>query len=165
MPATTARPRRFWLVKSEPDVFGFDDLLAAPARTTSWEGVRNYQARNFMRDEMAVGDGVLYYHSNAEPAGVAGIAEVARAAYPDPTAFDPASEYFDPKSDPASPVWLMVDVRAVARFPSIVPLATLRATPGLEDMVVLRRGNRLSITPVTPREFAIVERLGRGATR
>ena len=161
----TARPRRYWLMKSEPDVFGFDDLLAAPDRTTSWEGVRNYQARNFMRDEMAVGDRVLYYHSNAEPAGVAGIAEVARAAYPDPTAFDPSSEYHDPKSDPADPAWLMVDVRAVERFPEVVSLATLRATPGLEELLVLRRGNRLSITPVTAAEFAIIERLGRRAAR
>jgi predicted RNA-binding protein with PUA-like domain len=148
-------------MKSEPDVFGFDDLLAAPDRTTSWEGVRNYQARNFMRDEMRVGDGILYYHSNAEPAGVAGLAEVARAAHPDPTAFDPASEYHDPKSDPAAPAWLMVDVRAVERFPAVVTLARLRETPGLEAMLVLRRGNRLSITPVTPDEWAIVCRLGR----
>jgi predicted RNA-binding protein with PUA-like domain len=124
--------------------------------------VRNYQARNSMRDAMRVGDRVLYYHSNAEPAGVAGIAEVARAAYPDPTAFDPRSEYHDPKSDPAAPTWLMVDVRAVERFPAVVSLATLRATPGLEAMLVLRRANRLSVMPVTPEEFAIVARLGRG---
>jgi predicted RNA-binding protein with PUA-like domain len=156
-----ARPRRFWLMKSEPDVFGFDDLLAAPGRTTSWEGVRNYQARNFMRDEMAVGDRVLYYHSNAEPAGVAGIAEVARAAYPDPTAFDPASAYHDPKSDPADPVWLMVDVRAVEGFPRVVTLAELRAEPALAEMVALRRGNRLSVTPVTAAEWKAVCRLGR----
>ena len=154
---------RYWLMKSEPDVFGFDDLLAAPGRTTSWEGVRNFQARNFMRDEMRVGDRVLYYHSNAAPAGVAGIAEVARAAYPDPTAFDPRSEYHDPRSDPAAPTWLMVDVRAVERFPAVVSLAALRDTPGLEGMLVLRRANRLSITPVTPEEFAIAARLGRGS--
>jgi predicted RNA-binding protein with PUA-like domain len=155
-----ARAPRYWLMKSEPDCFSFDDLLAAPKRTTCWDGVRNYQARNFMRDEMAVGDGILYYHSSAEPAGVAGVAEVARAAYPDTTAFDPREDHYDPKSRADEPTWLMVDVRAVERFPRFVTLEALRATPGLESLQVLKRGNRLSITPVTAEEWAIVRRLG-----
>ena len=153
---------RYWLVKSEPDVFGFDDLLAAPGRTAGWDGVRNYQARNYMRDDMRVGDGVLFYHSNGDPAGVAGLAEVARAAYPDATAFDPAHDGYDPKSRPEAPVWLQVDVRAVERFARVVTLAELRAEPALAEMVVLRRGNRLSVTPVTAAEWAAVCRLGRG---
>jgi predicted RNA-binding protein with PUA-like domain len=158
----TRSTARYWLVKSEPDVFGFDDLLAAPGRTAGWDGVRNYQARNYMRDEMRVGDGVLFYHSNGDPAGVAGLAEVARAAYPDATAFDPAHDGYDPKSRPEAPVWLQVDVRAVERFPRVVTLAELRAEPALAEMVVLRRGNRLSVTPVTAAEWAAVCRLGRG---
>ncbi len=164
MPPRLVSPRparRYWLVKSEPDVFGFDDLLAAPGRTAGWDGVRNYQARNFMRDEMRVGDGVLFYHSNADPAGVAGLAEVARAAYPDATAFDPAHDGYDPKSRPGAPVWVQVDVRAVERFARVVTLAELRAEPALAAMAVLRRGNRLSVTPVTAGEWAAVCRLGR----
>ena len=156
-------PRRYWLLKSEPDVFGVDDLFAAPDRTTGWNGVRNYQARNYMRDDMRVGDGVLFYHSGADPAGVAGLAEVARAAYPDTTAFDPAHDGYDPKSRPDAPAWVQVDVRAVERFARVVTLAELRAEPALADMVVLRRGNRLSVTPVTAAEWAAVARLGRAA--
>jgi predicted RNA-binding protein with PUA-like domain len=157
--------RRYWLLKSEPDVFSFDDLLAAPGRTTGWDGVRNYQARNYMRDEMRVGDGVLFYHSNAELAGVAGLAEVAGAAYPDPTAFDPAHDGYDPRSRPDAPAWLQVDVRAVAALPRFVPLAAMRAEPALAGMVVLRRGNRLSVTPVAAAEWAAVCRLGGAAGR
>jgi predicted RNA-binding protein with PUA-like domain len=153
---------RYWLMKSEPDVFSFQDLWNAPRRTTSWEGVRNFQARNFMRDEMHVGDGVLFYHSSADPMGVAGIAEVAREAYADSTAFDAADPHFDPKSRREAPTWLMVDVRAVEPFPRVVTLEELRAAPGLAEMQVLRRGNRLSITPVTADEWAIVRRLGLG---
>ena len=151
--------RRYWLLKTEPEVFSFDDLLAAPGRTAGWDGVRNYQARNFMRDDMRVGDGVLVYHSNAGEPGVAGLAEVARAAYPDPTAFDPAHDGYDPKSRPDAPAWVQVDVRAVERFPRVVTLAELRGAPALADMVVLRRGNRLSVTPVTAAEWAAVRRL------
>ena len=153
--------RRYWLLKSEPDVFSFDSLLAAPDRTTGWDGVRNYQARNYMRDAVRVGDGVLFYHSGAEPAGVAGLAEVARAAYPDATAFDAAHEGYDPKSRPEAPAWVQVDVRAVERFARVVTLAELRAEPALAEMLVLRRGNRLSVTPVTAAEWAVVCRLGR----
>jgi predicted RNA-binding protein with PUA-like domain len=151
---------RYWLFKTEPSVFGYDDLLAAPERTTGWDGVRNYQVRNFMRDEMRVGDRVLFYHSSAEPAGVAGTAEVVREAYPDPTAFDPADPHFDPKSRRDAPAWLTVDVRAVERFPTFVTLDALRAAPGLEEMQVLRRGNRLSVTPVTAAEWQVVCALG-----
>jgi predicted RNA-binding protein with PUA-like domain len=151
---------RHWLVKSEPDVFSFDDLWRAPRRTTSWEGVRNYQARNYMRDGMGVGDRVLFYHSSTEPTGVAGACEVARAAYPDPTAFDPKSEYHDARSRADAPAWITVDIRAVERFARLVTLAELRATPGLEKMVLLQKGSRLSVTPVTPEEFAIVHALG-----
>jgi predicted RNA-binding protein with PUA-like domain len=125
-------------------VFSFDDLLAAPGQTTAWDGVRNYQARNYLRDAMRVGDGVLFYHSNAEPAGVAGTAEVTRAGYPEPEA-----------------PWVQVDVRAVARFAAVVTLAQLRAEPALADLMVLRRGNRLSVTPVTAAEWRAVCRLGR----
>jgi predicted RNA-binding protein with PUA-like domain len=154
------RPTRYWLFKSEPESFSFDDLWAAPGRSTCWDGVRNYQARNFMRDEMAVGDGVLYYHSSSDPTGVAGVAEVGRAAYPDHTAFDPADSHYDPKSRRDDPTWVMVDVRAVKKFPHFVTLDELRAAPGLEELQVLKRGNRLSITPVTPDEWQIIRRLG-----
>lgn len=150
-------------MKSEPAVFSFDDLLAAPGRTTAWDGVRNYQARNYMRDGMRVGDPVLFYHSSAEPAGVAGIAEVVRAAYPDLTAFDPAHAHHDPMSRPDAPRWLMVDVRAVERFAAVVPLEALRAESTLAGMELLRRGSRLSVHPVTAAEFARVRAVGRAA--
>jgi predicted RNA-binding protein with PUA-like domain len=153
------RVPRYWLMKSEPESFGFDDLWRAPRRTTHWDGVRNFQARNFMRDDMHVGDGVLFYHSSADPAGIAGIAEVAREAYPDHTAFDPGDPHFDAKSRPDAPTWLMVDVRAVQRFPRLVTIDALRADPVAAGMQALRRGNRLSITPVTAEEWEAVRRL------
>jgi len=149
---------RYWLMKSEPDVFGIDDL--ARVKTEHWDGVRNYQARNFMR-EMKVGDRVLFYHSNAKPPGVAGLAEVCKEAYPDFTAWNPHSKYHDPKSPEDAPRWFMVDVKYVESFPDVVALDTLKVTPGLEEMLVLRRGQRLSIQPVTADEFEIVTRLGR----
>src|SRR5262249_10194563 len=145
--AAMARERRYWLLKSEPSSYSIDDLERDG--TTGWEGVRNYQARNFIRDDMKPGDGVLFYASNAEPTGVTGLAQVARGGYPDPSAFRPDHKYFDPKSDEASPTWYTVDVRFVEKFPEIVALATLKATPGLEAMVVLQRGSRLSVQPVT----------------
>jgi predicted RNA-binding protein with PUA-like domain len=167
VPETAARAARraprYWLMKSEPDVFGIDQLLAAPGCTTCWDGIRNYQARNYMRDDMRVGDQALLYHSNAEPAGVAGIVEVVREAYPDHTAFDPADPYHDPKSRPEAPTWLMVDVRAVEKFGTFVALDALRAEPALAEMLVLRRGNRLSITPVTAAEWKRVCAMGRRA--
>ncbi|MGN6702202.1 MAG: EVE domain-containing protein [Burkholderiaceae bacterium] len=150
---------RYWLMKSEPDEVGIDDVLAAPDRTVAWTGVRNYQARNFMRDLMQPGDGVLFYHSGCNPPGIAGIAEVASTAYPDETQFDPASRYHDPKATRESPRWMLVDVRALSRT-RFIPIAELRAEPALEDMQMLRKGSRLSITPVTPAEWRVItERL------
>lgn len=146
---TAAETRRHWLLKSEPSSFSFADLLAAPARTTCWDGVRNHQARNFMRDDMRVGDLGFFYHSSADPTGIAGIVEIVRAAYPDPTAFDPASAYHDPKSRPDAPTWLMVDVRAVRAFDEVITLAEMRATPALDGLELLRRGSRLSVQPVS----------------
>lgn len=164
MTASAVRPDRgHWLLKSEPAQFSFDDLLAAPGQTTCWDGVRNYQARNFMRDGMRVGDLVLFYHSNAEPVGVAGIAEVVRAAYPDPTAFDVGHPHHDPRSRADAPSWLMVDVRAVDRFAAVVSLDALRAMPSLAGMELLRRGSRLSVQPVTPEQFETLRAMGRRA--
>jgi predicted RNA-binding protein with PUA-like domain len=154
-----ARAKRYWLMKSEPSSYSIDDLERDSV--TTWEGVRNYQARNFMRDDMQPGDLVLFYASNAEPTGVAGIAEIAREGYPDHFAFDPRHVYYDPKSDPESPTWLMVDLKFVERFPTIVSLETLKRTPGLEEMMVTKRGSRLSIQPVTKAEFEIVRKLAR----
>ena len=143
---------RYWLMKSEPDEASIDDALAAKGGTVAWTGVRNYQARNFMRDEMRIGDGVLFYHSSCAEPGIAGLAEVASTAYPDPTQFDSNSPYYDPKSDPANPRWLLVDVKAT-RKTRLIALPELREQPELEDMIILRRGNRLSITPVTAAEW------------
>ncbi|HVS18170.1 MAG TPA: EVE domain-containing protein [Planctomycetota bacterium] len=149
-----------WLIKSEPSEFSFDDLWQARGRRTLWDGVRNYQARNSMRDDMRVGDGVLYYHSNADPAGVVGLAEIVRAAYPDPTQFELGHPHADPKSDPDDPRWVAVDVRAVRRLPRVVTLAELKAEPALARMAVVQRGSRLSVTPVTPEEWDVVVALG-----
>ena len=150
---------RFWLMKVEPDAYSIDDLERDG--TTSWEGVRNYQARNFLRDQMQVGDKVLFYASNAAPSGVTGLAEIVRAGYPDRTAWTKGHPYFDPASTESAPVWYMVDIAFVEKFPGTVSLDTLKTTPGLEDMVVTRKGSRLSVQPVTREEFAIVSRLGR----
>ena len=144
-----------WLMKSEPSECSIDDLAAAPAHTVPWVGVRNHKARNFMRDAMAIGDGVLFYHSSCAEPGIAGIAEVASAAYPDATQFDPRSPYFDAKSPAAAPRWLNVDVRLL-RKTRLLPLAQMRTAPTRATMQVLRRGNRLSITPVTPEEWRAV---------
>jgi len=152
--------KRYWLFKSEPGVYSFDDLWKEKGRRTLWDGIRNYQVRNFMRDDMSVGDGVLFYHSSTDPPGVAGVAEVVRAAYPDPTQFDAADAHYDPKSDPDDPRWLVVDVKAVAKLARFVPLAELKAAPALAEMGVVRRGNRLSIQPVTPAQWRAVLRLG-----
>jgi predicted RNA-binding protein with PUA-like domain len=167
-PATKA-PRkageaRHWLVKTEPDVFSFDDLLSAKDRTTHWDGVRNYQARNTLRDEMKLGDLVLVYHSNAEPPGAVGVAQVVREGYPDHTQFDPADGHFDPEADPASPRWYMVDLQAVAPLARLVPLPELRDAKGLQKMVLLQKGSRLSVQPVAKEEFELVVRMG-GGTR
>ncbi len=151
--------RRYWLMKCEPAAYTIDDL--ARDGRTSWEGVRNYQARNFMRDQMQEGDGVLFYASNAAPSGVTGLATIARAAYPDHFAWKQGHHYFAAASDQQSPAWYMVDVAFVERFPAVVSLATLKTTKGLEEMMVIRKGSRLSIQPVTSAEFDIVSRLGR----
>jgi len=149
----------YWLMKSEPDECSIDDALAAAGRITPWTGVRNYQARNFMRDAMRAGDGVLFYHSSCAEPGVAGLAEVASAPYPDPTQFQRRSPYFDPKSTRAAPRWMMVDVRALRKL-RLVPLAELRRHRPLAKMWLLQPGSRLSITPVTPAEWRyITERL------
>ena len=152
-----AETERYWLMKSEPGVYAIDALRRDGS--TSWEGVRNYQARNFMRDDMRLGDGVLFYHSNAKPMGIYGVAQVVRAAYPDDTAFDPTSRYYDPKSDPARPIWLMVDVGYVCTFKAPITLAALKEIPGLEAMMVIRKGSRLSVQPVTPQEWDIIMRI------
>lgn len=141
---------RYWLMKSEPSEFSIDDLSRRPGQTEPWDGVRNYQARNMMRDEMKRGDGVLFYHSNCALPGIVGLAEIAREAYPDPTAFEPGHPHFDPKSRPESPTWLMVDVRFVRKFRRTIPLAELRAHPELQGLTLLRKGNRLSVMPVSP---------------
>jgi predicted RNA-binding protein with PUA-like domain len=149
---------RYWLMKSEPDECSIDDVLAARGRITPWSGVRNYQARNFMRDEMKVGDGVLFYHSSCAEPGVAGLAEVASAPYPDKSQFDPKSPYYDPASKKDNPRWVNVDVRAL-RKTRLVSLAELRRQKPLARMWLLRPGNRLSITPVTAAEWKHIEKL------
>jgi predicted RNA-binding protein with PUA-like domain len=148
----------YWLMKSEPDECSIDDLARLPSQTVPWVGVRNYQARNFMRDQMQVGDGVLFYHSSCPEPGIAGIAEVASTAYPDETQFDPKSPYFDAAARRDEPRWLHVDVKLV-RKTRLLSLAEMREAPTLASMVVLKRGNRLSITPVTPPEWKAVLQL------
>ncbi len=152
----------YWLMKSEPDVFSFEDLKARKQQTEPWDGIRNYQARNFMRDAMAVGDLVLFYHSNATPPGVAGIAEIASGPRPDPTQFDEHSEYYDPKSDPANPRWVLVDVKFKEDLKRFVSLDEIREIPECAEMRLIQRGNRLSITPVTKREFTAIRKAGLG---
>jgi predicted RNA-binding protein with PUA-like domain len=151
---------RHWLMKSEPDEASIDHLADAPGQTLAWTGVRNFQARNFMRDDMHIGDGVLFYHSSCPQPGIAGLARVASTAYPDATQFDPLSPYHDPASRPERPRWLHVDVSFVAKT-RLLSLAEMRTAPALADMRVLKRGNRLSITPVEPQEWqAVLDLLG-----
>ena len=156
----TSETARHWLLKTEPDEFSFADLLAAPERTTLWEGVRNYGARNFLR-AMRRGDRVLIYHSSLRPAGVAGVAEVAQGRIPDPTQFDAASPYFDAKATPDAPRWDAVRVRALVALPRFVSLAELKDEPTLEALKLLQRGNRLSVIPLTAAEFGVIVGLGR----
>ncbi len=146
---------QYWLMKSEPDEVSIDDALAADAQIVPWFGVRNYQARNFMRDQMKIGDGVLFYHSSCKEPGIAGLAEVASSAYPDATQFDPESTYFDPKSRVEQPRWLLLDVRAT-RKTRLLTLTQLRAEPKLSNLQILQRGNRLSITPVTAEDWQCI---------
>ncbi len=147
---------RYWLLKTEPGSFSIDDLMNAPDQTTCWDGVRNYQARNFMRDDMKVGDKVLVYHSNSEPSCVVGVATVVRTAYPDPTAWDPNDSHYDPKCSKENPRWCMVDIHFESKFKRPLSLAMLREVPGLEKMELLRKGSRLSVQPVSKEEFKII---------
>jgi predicted RNA-binding protein with PUA-like domain len=149
---------RYWLMKSEPGDVGIDDLAALPDQTVAWYGVRNYQARNFMRDQMRVGDKVLFYHSSCAEPGVAGVAEVSKLAYPDETQFDPKNKYFDARATPENPRWFNVDVKLVKKT-RLLPLSELRAYPELASLRILQRGNRLSITPVDPKEYQFILRL------
>lgn len=146
----------YWLMKSEPEEFGIDDLRTRPRKTEPWDGVRNYQARNFMRDQMKKGDLVLFYHSNCEVPGVVGIAKVVKEGYPDPTAFDPEDKHYDPKSDPDDPRWYLVDVQYVRKTKRTIPLAELKANPALEGMALVRKGNRLSVMPVAPEHWEAI---------
>jgi predicted RNA-binding protein with PUA-like domain len=150
---------RYWLMKSEPSVFSIDDLARAPKQTTSWDGVRNYQARNLLR-EAAVGDGVIFYHSSADPPAAVGTAVVARAAYPDKTQFDPTSDHHDPDSKKDDPRWFVVDLKLEQKFARPVTLAELRGVSALAEMVLLRKGSRLSVQPVTAAEWKTVLKLG-----
>lgn len=148
----------FWLLKSEPSVFSIDELAKSLRQTTCWEGVRNYQARNFLRS-MAVGDQVFFYHSNADPPAIVGVANIVKAAYPDHFSWDPKSRYFDKKSSPENPAWSMVDVQFVEKFSMPLPLDELRAVKGLENMELLRKGSRLSVQPVRKEEWDIILKL------
>ncbi|MDZ4783576.1 MAG: EVE domain-containing protein [Planctomycetia bacterium] len=158
-----------WLLKSEPDCFSILDLAKSPERTTFWDGVRNYQARNFLRDSMKLGDRVLFYHSSCDPAGVAGTATIVREGYPDFTAWNKKSDHFDPKASESNPIWQMVDIQLEEAFTDLLPLPTLREVPALKNMELLRKGSRLSVQPVTDVEFAgvlkLAEKLGLRAKR
>ncbi len=149
----------YWLLKSEPDVFSIGDLEQAAGRTTDWGGVRNYQARNFIRDQMKPGDKVLYYHSNAKPSGVAGLAEITSAAYADATASDPQSPYYDPDANKSEPTWYAIDVTWMKTFPAVLPLERLKADPKLTGMELLRKGSRLSVQPVSKAHYERVVKL------
>jgi predicted RNA-binding protein with PUA-like domain len=152
------RARRWWLMKTEPETFSWDDLERCPRQTSMWEGVRNYQARNLLRDQIKPGDGVLFYHSSTNPTAIVGLAEVVRGGYPDPTQFDARSKYYDEKSRPDDPRWFVVDVQARRRFEQPLTLAELRGMRGLQNMMLLRRGARLSVQPVTTAEARVILR-------
>ena len=156
--------RRYWLMKSEPEAYSFDDLMAEKNRTDHWDGIRNYQARNFMM-EMKKGDAVLFYHSSTTPPHAAGVAEVAREAYPDHTSWDKKAKYYDPKSTPENPRWYMVDIRAVRKLEAPVPLEALKANPKLADMRLVQKGQRLSIQPVLRTEFDEVLRMEKALSK
>lgn len=153
---------RYWLMKSEPDSFSIQDLSRRPTKTEHWDGVRNYQARNFMRDDMRKGDLAFFYHSSCAEPGIAGIVTIAKAAYSDPSARDPKSEYYDPRATADNPVWVMVDVRLKRIFKTPITLSTLRGQKALAKMSLLQRGNRLSIMPVTKKEWDLILKLATG---
>lgn len=146
----------YWLMKSEPSVFSIDDLVKARNQTEQWDGVRNYQARNYMRDQMKLGDQVFFYHSNCSQPGIVGIAEIVRESYADFTAFNPDSDYYDPKSTPENPRWFMVDIKFVSKFPRLISLDELKQCRSLADMPLVRKGNRLSVMPVTSKEWRVI---------
>ena len=146
----------YWLFKSEPDTFGIDDLYRKPKKTEHWDGVRNYQARNMLRDQIKVGDKAFFYHSNCKPPGIVGIMEVVKSGYPDPSALNPESKYYDPLATPVNPRWFMVDVKFIKKFPQIITLEQLKDHSGLRQLPVARKGNRLSITPVNEKEWNII---------
>jgi predicted RNA-binding protein with PUA-like domain len=152
----------YWLFKAEPNCYSFADLMAEPDRSTGWDGVRNFQARNFLRDQVKMGDGVLFYHSNGDPPAIAGIAEVVNEGHADPTAFDPNDEHYDPKSDPDAPTWIQVSIRGVRALDPPLELPFLRTVPALAKMELLRKGSRLSIQPVTADEWKAVLALSSG---
>jgi predicted RNA-binding protein with PUA-like domain len=152
----------YWLVKSEPEEYSIQDLRK---KSTGWEGVRNYLARNYMRDLMKLGDLVLFYHSNAEPSGIAGIARVSKESHPDPSQFERHSDYFDPKSKRENPTWMMVELEFVEEFSSLIPLEILKAQKGLEDMPLVKKGTRLSVMPVKPAEFELILKLAKTRTK
>ena len=151
---------KYWLVKSEPAAFSLDDLEKSKNKTTHWDGVRNYQARNFMRDEMKKGDKVLFYHSNAKPTAVVGICEVVKESYPDFTAFDPEDIHFDPKSSQDKPTWYMVDIKLIKKLKHPVTLSEIKGNKKLQNMKLVQRGNRLSVMPVTKQEFDEIVKMG-----
>ncbi len=143
----------YWLFKTEPDAFSIDDLASRPNQTEPWDGVRNYQARNFLRDDIALGDLVYIYHSSCKNVGIAGVAEVVKAGYPDTTQFDPESKYFDPKSDPATPRWFRVDVKFVEKFEKVLALSDIKQMQGITELPLVKKGGRLSVMPVTEQEW------------
>jgi predicted RNA-binding protein with PUA-like domain len=153
------KTRQYWLLKSEPESFSIDDLEKSKNKTTCWDGVRNYQARNFLRDSFKKGDGVLFYHSNADPPAIVGTAEVVKEGYPDHTAFDPDDHHYDPKSDKKNPSWYMVDVKHVKTFANPIGLPDLRDHKELKNMVLLQKGSRLSVQPVTEAEWNFITKL------
>ena len=155
-----AHAQHYWLMKSEPDVYSIDHLAKDKNKTTCWDGVRNYQARNLMRDKMKKGDLVLYYHSNAKPMGVAGVAKVVRESYPDHTQFDKKSKYFDPKATTDNPRWFMVDIQLVKKFKTFLSLDELRDVKALDGMVLLQKGSRLSVQPVTKKQYDTIVKMG-----
>ncbi len=153
--------KNYWLVKSESSVFSIDDLEKAENGTTYWDGVRNYQARNYLRDQMKIGDKVLFYHSNSEPNAVVGVCEVVKEGYPDFTQFDAANKHYDPKADPKNPTWYMVDVKFVKKFKKAVTLEEIKENPKLQNMKLVQRGNRLSVMPIAKEEFDEIVKMGK----
>lgn len=153
-------PTNYWLIKSEPDVFSIDDLAKSKNQTTHWDGVRNYQARNFMRDEIKIGDKVIFYHSNSNPPCAAGICEVTKEGYPDFTALDPNDPHYDPKSQRVDPTWIMIDVKLIKKFDKFIPISQIRENDKLKKMQLIQRGNRLSVMPLTKAEFDELVKMG-----